>query len=95
MSYSISIPCGCSVYVSCHPTTGIAHTRIVQARGAQCRVRRHEIGTRVYLWEILPDPSFSALLMWNDESTAAVAPAGTASRPVSSAPAMNGSTRSD
>jgi len=55
MSHTLTLQCGCSVYVSCHPETGIAHTRILERRGADCRVRRHEVGTRVWLWELLPD----------------------------------------
>jgi hypothetical protein len=56
MSYNLTLQCGCVVYVSAHPKTRIAHTRIIQTRGPECRVRRHEIGLRLYLWEILPDP---------------------------------------
>ena len=69
MSYNINLPCGCSVYVACHPATRLAHTRIIQARGAQCRVRRHDVGIRLYLWEILPDPSHSTRAVWSDELT--------------------------
>jgi hypothetical protein len=57
MSYNLTLQCGCVVYVSAHPETRIAHTRIIQSRGAECRVRRHEIGLRLYLWEILPEPT--------------------------------------
>jgi hypothetical protein len=56
MSYTLTLQCGCVVYVSCHPQTGVAHTRIIQARAAQCRVRRHEVGVRLFLWELLPEP---------------------------------------
>jgi len=56
MSYTVTLWCGCCVYVSCHPTTRLAHTRIVEQRGATCPVRRHEIGARLWLWELLPDP---------------------------------------
>lgn len=56
MSYNLTLPCGCLIYVACHPTTGIAHTRIIERRGPGCRVRRHEVGLRLYLWELLPDP---------------------------------------
>ena len=55
MSYTVMLWCGCRVYVSCHPATGIAHSRIVEARGAACPVRRHEVGARLWLWELLPD----------------------------------------
>lgn len=57
MSYDLTLPCGCIVYVSAHPTTRVVHTRIIQSRGNHCRVRRHEVGLRLYLWELLPEPS--------------------------------------
>jgi hypothetical protein len=57
MSYNLTLQCGCVVYVSAHPQTRVAHTRIIQTRGDACRVRQHEIGLRLFLWELLPDPS--------------------------------------
>jgi hypothetical protein len=57
MSYDLTLQCGCVVYVSAHPTTRIAHTRIIQSLGPVCRVRRHEVGLRLYLWELLPEPA--------------------------------------
>jgi hypothetical protein len=59
MSYNLTLQCGCVVYVSANPTTRIAHTRIIQSRGAACRIRRHEIGLRLYLWELLPEPTYT------------------------------------
>jgi hypothetical protein len=56
MSYDLTLQCGCVVYVSAHPATRLVHTRIIQSRGEQCRVRRHEVGLRLYLWELLPEP---------------------------------------
>jgi hypothetical protein len=56
MSYCVTLWCGCDVYVSCHPQTGLAHTRIIERRGQRCPVRRHEIGARLWLWELLPKP---------------------------------------
>jgi hypothetical protein len=56
MSYTLTLPCGCIVYVSCHPRTGVAHTRVVESRGRQCERRRHDVGARLFLWELLPDP---------------------------------------
>ena len=58
MSYNLTLPCGCLIYVACRPDTGVAHTRIIERRGPGCRVRRHEVGLRLYLWEILPDPKY-------------------------------------
>jgi hypothetical protein len=56
MSYTVTLWCGCQVYVSCHPVTRLARSRIVERRGAACPIRRHEAGTRLWLWELLPDP---------------------------------------
>ena len=47
MSYTITLRCGCSVYVSCHPDTHVAHTHVIEARGAHCPDRRHERGARL------------------------------------------------
>jgi hypothetical protein len=44
------------VYVSCNPKTGVAHTRVIERRGAACADRRHDVGVRLGLWEMLPDP---------------------------------------
>jgi hypothetical protein len=57
MSYSITLRCGCSVYVACHPQTGIAHTRVLDHRSERCSVRGHEVGLHLKLWELLPDPA--------------------------------------
>lgn len=59
MSYNVTLWCGCVVYVSCNPKTRLAHSRIVEARGKSCPVRRHEVGARLWLWELLPPPSTS------------------------------------
>jgi hypothetical protein len=67
MSYDLTLQCGCVVCVSAHPTTRIAHTRIIRSRGKTCRVRRHEIGLRLYLWELLPDPAHRPDLRWSEE----------------------------
>jgi hypothetical protein len=61
MSYTLTLQCGCVVYVSAHPKTRIAHTRVIQSRGINCSVRRHEIGLRLFLWELLPDPHIENL----------------------------------
>jgi hypothetical protein len=55
MSYNLTLDCGCTVYVSCHPATGVAHTRVLDRRGQTCAVRNHEVGMRLYLWDLLPD----------------------------------------
>ena len=61
MGYSVTLPCGCDVYVSCHPITGIAHTRVLERRDIQCTIRKHEVGTRVWLWELLPNAREAAV----------------------------------
>lgn len=57
MSYNLLLDCGCTVYVACHPRTREAHTRIIEFRGARCAVRRHEVGLKLYVWELLPERS--------------------------------------
>jgi hypothetical protein len=54
MSYTLTLHCGCRIYVACHPRTRIAHTRVVERRDPRCATRRHEVGTRLWLWELLP-----------------------------------------
>src|SRR4051812_49990115 len=60
MSYDLTLQCGCVVYVSAHPATRLVHTRIIQSRGEQCRVRPHKVGARVYPWVPLPEPPDTA-----------------------------------
>ena len=55
MSYSLTLYCGCVVYVSCDPATQVPHTRVIEARGPACPVRQHEVGLRLYLWDMLPE----------------------------------------
>src|SRR5262245_53359328 len=62
MSYTLTLQCSCIVYVACDPKTGLSHTRIVERRGPHCRIRRHDVGTRIYLWEILPSPHLTERL---------------------------------
>ena len=54
MSYNLTLQCGCVVYVSCDPRTGLSHSRVIERRGTHCLVRNHEIGLKIYLWELLP-----------------------------------------
>jgi hypothetical protein len=55
MSYNITLRCGCVVYVACHPQSGVAHTRVLECRGQLCLVRKHEVGMRLALAELLLD----------------------------------------
>lgn len=68
MSYTLTLPCQCVVYVSCHPVTRVAHTRIIQSRSLECRNRSHEVGRRLFLWEMLPDTTARQQLVWLDDS---------------------------
>lgn len=63
MSYNLTLQCGCLVYIACDPRTTVAHARIIERRDPRCRVRKHEVGLRLSLWEIVthlgeivPDP---------------------------------------
>jgi hypothetical protein len=56
MSHNVTLYCGCVVYVACHPRTGVAHTRVLESRHPLCPVRKHEVGVRLALWELLPEP---------------------------------------
>src|SRR5262245_23479288 len=53
MSYTVSLRCGCQVYVSCHPRSGVAHTRVIEFRSSQCSIRSHDVGVRIPAWELL------------------------------------------
>jgi hypothetical protein len=33
----------------------MAHSRVIEQRGPRCPVRRHDVGARLWLWELLPD----------------------------------------
>lgn len=55
MSYMLTLDCGCSVRVSCDPRTRAARTRVLEKRGPSCPVRKHKVGLRLYLWDLLPD----------------------------------------
>jgi hypothetical protein len=70
MSYNLNLRCGCVVYVSMHPESQIAHTRVLQTRGRHCTIRRHEVGLRLYLWELLPDPVHRPRIEWTDTEPA-------------------------
>src|SRR5262249_24944419 len=67
MSYDLTLHCGCVVYVSCHPSTRVAHTRVIQTRGPHCPVRRHDVGARVFLWEILPERPPEGAVAWSPD----------------------------
>jgi hypothetical protein len=56
MTYSLTLPCGCQVVVACDPQTRFAHSRLIDRRGTYCQRLGHEPGSRVYLWDFLPDP---------------------------------------
>jgi hypothetical protein len=68
MSYTVALWCGCTVYVSCNPGTGLAHARVVERRGPACPVKTHEVGARLWLWELLPDPRAPHVTITREES---------------------------
>ena len=70
LSYNLSLQCGCVLYVSRHPETGIALRRVIQSRGAQCCDSRHQVGLRLFLWEILPDRKRRLRPSWGTQSFA-------------------------
>ena len=55
MSYTLTLDCGCTVYVACDPKTQAAHTRVLESRGPACHVRKHEVGLKMYVYDLLPD----------------------------------------
>ena len=55
MSYNLTLQCGCLVYIACNPLTDVAHARIIERRGPGCRVRNHEVGLRLSLFEMVTD----------------------------------------
>jgi hypothetical protein len=69
MSYTITLWCGCRIYVACDPHTRGAHSRIVERRGPACAERRHDVGARLRLWEILPDPRLTDRQIEYDEAS--------------------------
>ena len=55
MSYNLTLRCGCLVYIACDPLTSVAHARIIERRDPGCRVRKHEVGLRLSLGEIVTE----------------------------------------
>lgn len=66
MSHTLTLACGCVVYVSCHPKTNVAHSRIIERRGAACGNRKHAIGVRLWLWEMLPESTADRGIAFED-----------------------------
>lgn len=63
MSYTKSLPCGCTVYVACWPQTGVAHTTIIESRGKTCGTRGHERGVK--LWTAPRDGAPAVVRPWS------------------------------
>ena len=61
MSHTVTLYCGCMVYVACDPRSGVAHTRVLERRHPRCDVRKHEVGVKLALWELLPDRQRAAV----------------------------------
>jgi hypothetical protein len=64
MSYNVDLPCGCLVYVSTHPVSGVAHTRIVERRSSRCPVRLHDVGLRLTPADVTPDCLHRVAAAW-------------------------------
>ena len=56
MSYTLTLACGCTVYVHQGVHRAAAPVRTLQGRGDCCPTPGHAVGVRVWLWELLPDP---------------------------------------
>ena len=70
LSYDLRLQCGCVLHVSRDPETGSVRTRVIQSLGTDCRDRRHQVGVRLYLWEILPDYRYRPTLTWGTRVSA-------------------------
>jgi hypothetical protein len=57
MSYTLTLDCGCIVYVAAEAGESPTPTRVLQSRAAACRVKGHHVGVRVWIWELLPGPA--------------------------------------
>jgi hypothetical protein len=57
MSYTLTLECGCTVYVACDPLSRVAHSRVIERVGSRCGIRRHEVGLKLWTWELLPQPA--------------------------------------
>lgn len=57
MPYTLTLDCGCTVYVDAESSRSQTPTRVLQARAPACQVRGHRVGVRVWLWELLPEPA--------------------------------------
>jgi hypothetical protein len=72
MSYNLTLDCGCLVYVACHPVTDVPHTRVIERRNTRCGIRKHDVGVRLAVWELLPerrDRVLADITGWRAEDT--------------------------
>jgi hypothetical protein len=60
--YTLTLPCGCGVDVTRHSRDAASWIRVIQRRDRACRIRSHEPGARVFLWELLPPRSTHRIL---------------------------------
>jgi hypothetical protein len=77
MSYNLTLDCGCLVYVACHPVTSVPHTRVIERRNTRCGIRKHDVGVRLAVWELLPerrDRVRADVMGWRAEDTLSGAP---------------------
>ena len=73
MSYTLTLACGCAVYVHEDVHRATAPVRTLRGRGDRCPTPRHAVGVRVWLWELLPDPPMVPPREENPASTGDVA----------------------
>ncbi len=55
MAYTLKVWCGCTVSVECSHDSQTGPSRFIKRRSARCRKQEHQVGARLWLWEILPD----------------------------------------
>lgn len=55
MSYNLTLHCGCVLRVTCDSRTDTGPIRVIETPGDGCAVRTHDVGARIYLWELLPN----------------------------------------
>ena len=55
VSYNLTLQCGCILRVARDSQSATGPIRVVETRGDGCAARAHDVGARLYLWELLPD----------------------------------------
>ena len=50
---ALAVQCGCVVRVN-QPDNPVPPKRVIASHGSRCQSLRHQVGVRVYLWDMLP-----------------------------------------